>query len=702
MVACGDVGAVMTRLETISDTIAVTRSNPVPDVDTRPPDEPMNNLHHLFQGALKAMQSQNSTYLLDFLNKIAHMPETKLVDSIATLPRTTFSEFLRCLDPLQVEQDNDPTRGIRIGPGTWQILNLGAVVDEWGIRVIYARLLRQMLILMRALKSSGHSLSVHDYIPLLRAAGLTSVPTVAKLLWEQMREHDMAFWRTSNTYHEFIKSRFLTVPAYSGYDKKRLMMIPRNLHRVGRVKLIGSVGTLDRLRANLRRTSFKFGLNRNVIHAEDLSRTMRKRKPASRMFFYTQMRGIRMSEMFLCTLMAAFARSGSLRFVQYRILEDYFGITVEKDNENGKVYVRRSGPKVRSTKDVFRPTKPFVTPTARLIDAIVYTYCSNSQLSMAFSIIDFISNTYKIPISQKVWFELLEWSYVLSTPPTSTAWRMAGLGDRVPSQHAIEVLWNTMISPPHNAQPGFNEYDILIKTLLTHRETDEAVKYMREARRLYDRQCAVFEAAAFDYAGVKDTGVEYARALRAFRRARFLKSYMWHRMKGWCDTLLERKLKPTSLHDTMATRGVPDFIREWRDILTNPVRYRTASGYVYLCDPAEPIEQVVFVRNHNVDMSLKRKGKWVLIPMVQGQFRYTSKHGIGDLMSSREHPLDILKGLQPVGHPSQSKRVHRYRAWRAAQDEIMARAAKSADATEEARGERLEEPDQDIWEDDDY
>ncbi|KAH6652061.1 mitochondrial ATPase expression-domain-containing protein [Truncatella angustata] len=663
------------------------RWNAEPPDTLNEPTVPTDNIHELFRKALGAMQRRDSRELLASLKKITVLPENELVDAVDAFPRTAFSEFLRFLDPFQIGRDNDPTRGVAIGAGMWQILSLGAVVDEWGTRILYTTLLRQMLILMRALHSNGQRLNINDYLPLFRAAGLTSDVSVTQLLWNQMVEHEISYWRNSITYDEFMKARFLTEPAYTGYDKSHLMMTPRNLHRQAGTYLIASVSRLDNLRKNIRRRKFKFGLNRNRNVAEDLSRLMRKRLPPTRLFFYMRIHGLRMTHNSLCQFIVAFARSGSLRFIQYHILEDYFGISVHKDNRDGEISVKRAFIKTKSTKNPFRPARPPYLPTAKLIDAVVYAYCSNGQLPMAFHIVDFISNKYRIPISPNVWFELLEWAYIMSTPPTSTAWDIAGLSNRIPSRNSVEIIWNTMTAPPYKVQPGFKQYDIFIRALLRLERREEAFVHMREARKIYEYQCTEFETAAFEYASAKSAGINDTKELQAFRRARFLKAYMRQRMNGWCNIFLEKVFRTKDMHDPVATRGIPDFVREWRDVLSNPLRYRIASGFVHLLDPAEVVEKTIFVRDHTVDLAMKRGGRWRVTPMAQKQFRRVSMHALGDLMSTRVDPLDILQGVVPAGRPSQSKRVDKWRAWENAQ---------VAEQQEETA------PEGDIWDDEEY
>ncbi|KAI0127939.1 mitochondrial ATPase expression-domain-containing protein, partial [Xylariales sp. AK1849] len=501
------------------------------------------------------------------------------------LPRTTFSELLRSLDPTTVGPEHDPTHGAFIGPGMWQVLNMETSVDEWGVKRLYVRLLHRMLVLMRALHRSGQVLNVNDYVPLFRAAGAASDLAAAKSLWEQMREHGVDVWRQSDSYDEFIKARLLVDPMYYGYDKARTMMKPRNLHRRSGVFLGASLRRLDRLRFNTRRGALRLGLNKHMEHAEDLARILRKPRPIMRLFYFMRKNGYHINEKILCSIMISFARAGSLRFIQFRILGDYFGIRVTKDRKNpDNIHVAPQPPKTTLPKDKTRPLRPQLRPGERLIRTVIESYCSNGQIAMAFTIVDYISNTFGIPISPHVWSQLLEWTHIMSSKPTSTAWKMAGLQDRVPNTMAIELVWKTMTSAPYNVNPGFDQYSILILSLLNRKSWDDAIEHMNTARAFYDKQCAVYEATAFEYTRALRTAIDPTTSLHAFQRARFHKQHMWFRMRQWCVVFL-KKYRPTRLDDFMYRQRIPDFIRDWREFVANPALYRTATGYVQLLDP---------------------------------------------------------------------------------------------------------------------
>lgn len=650
---------------------------------------------------MKAMQMRNSRRLLAALKELTLLPGEELEEALAAVPRTTISELFRCLDPHQVSLENDPTFGYYVGVGMWQQLSLANVIDEWGGRMIYSRILLHLSTLLQALIAAGHTPSVNDYVPLLRAAGLASDPLVTKILWEQMRVHNIEHFRHSSLYHEFVRTRFLVHPAYYGFDKTRVLVTPRNLHRRN-VHLIASVSRLDRLRKNLRRRKVKFGLNRNVGH-EDISRVLRKPLPVTRVFYYYRWKGFFYTEELLCSFIIAFARSGSIRFIQHRILEDYFGLIVKKNDKTGNILVEKIRPGRSALKHPLRPMRPVVRPTSKLMHAIVYAYCSNGYIGMAYEIVKFISESYKITIPQKVWSDMLEWCHILSTPPTSTAWRKSGFYDRVPVAGSMRFIWQNMNAKYSGAQPGFKDYDLYIRDRLVQRRTEEALELMQEAHKMfYEKQCATYDSAAFDYAAAKHAGLDCTKELQNFQRHRFRKSYMRERMQGWAR-MIEKKFQPEDLNDPIVTQRIPELIRAWRDIYPNPANYRTASGMVSLLDPAEPEETTMLVRHHKVDAAIKRRGKWTLRVLTSPQYRLLSRYSLGDLTRTTRHPLEIWKGIVPKGRPKQSRRIEDYLAWEAYERKQLAsgNVGESAADAPAATVEEFPAPLEDIWNDDD-
>ncbi|KAJ5152285.1 hypothetical protein N7492_010580 [Penicillium capsulatum] len=102
-------------------------------------------------------------------------------------------------------------------------------------------------------------------------------------------------------------------------------------------------------------------------------------------------------------------------------------------------------------------------PTENLLFAIAHAFGTNNDIPRAVRTIQFISSSYNIPVTAKVWHEIFERSYVLS--------RKRDRDDR-PAQEANEIgpvsmglvseIFNTMTSSQHNVTPTMQTWRFMI------------------------------------------------------------------------------------------------------------------------------------------------------------------------------------------------------------------------------------------------
>ncbi|OTA62023.1 hypothetical protein K449DRAFT_382710 [Hypoxylon sp. EC38] len=613
-------------------------------------NDSVKQLPRPFQKALEALQQKDIRRLLIYLRQITLMGELELQEAVAALPRTTFTELLRSLDPLCVARDADPTDQSHIPVGVYQTLHLDSYIDELGTRKLYSQLLQGMLALVGALKASGQVLQTEEYIYLLRCAGATSDPVGATWLWNDMVRDQIANWRQSETYTEYISARFLTKPLYSSYDKARRLVHPRNLHR-SRIRLDSRyVERLDRLRFNTRLGRLYMGLIKDIPHAEDIMRKMRKNRPVTKLFFSLLWNHQVLNESLLCSFMIAFGRAGSLRFIGSQILHAYFGIDMKRLTYNEERDTQTSSGKNQIKSFGYR-----IWPTVRLMEAVVEVYGSNGEIAIAFQLVNYISKTYHIPIPRSIWQDLLEWTYVMGSPPVSSAWRRADMQFKIPTRSAVELIWDAMVS--HQVQPGFEQYDILIRSLLGRHQVGKVLPFMREAVELYSAQCQEYVEATFEYAQMIKDGMRLSHVVHRYERARFRKSRMWYDIRLWCRKYLSvvRSFNP---NNPLTTVAVPDFIREFRPFLPTPAQYRTATGYVSLHDPAQ--ERIYGVRIQHlpifIPMRTKRKPWWLQFAKIR-KLSVLSRHSLaGHAPISRLGLVILLTSTsRMLGPPKMSK-----------------------------------------------
>ncbi|KAI8948272.1 mitochondrial ATPase expression-domain-containing protein [Xylaria longipes] len=632
-----------------SDTNVSRGAEPLdqPHTSNAPFSDGLDSAHHdttgtqpvdPFGGALRAMRDGDTRKLLFRLNVIERMSRTELQDAAAKIPRTTFTEFFRALDPLRVARDCDPIDETHTPIGMFKMLNMESSIDDWGVRKLYTRLLQRLLLLMNALQNAGYTLHPEEYISLFRCAGASSDIFGAGAIWNDLVSGPARLWQNSEMYTEYIKARFLTEPLYTNYQKITRMVIPRNLHRSRLVIPESSKRRLDHLRMRVRLRRFRFNLNKEESHVEELMRTLRGNRPALALFRTVVVtNSFRLDENIMCALMVALGRSGSLRFIGTEILQKYFGIRTPHPFP-----AEAEGEWARTLN--FRSEPPRIMPTVRLMRAVVETYGSNAEIGVAVQLVEHLSNTYSIPIPLDVWQELLEWTYIMSTPPASTAWETAKLYFKIPSSQAVEMICNAMISPPYSLTPTFKNYDLLIRSLIGRRSDDltSALLHMRKAIALYDRQCQEYEAAVFEYVQHLRDGIASSAVHLRFERSRFKKQRMWYDISLWCRMFLKRI--PFSTDSPVPNPLVPAFIREFRPFLKNPVEYETPTGHISLVDPAIESFRVIKTDTIVQDMPMKTmQGIWTTRRIRSFKVAVLSSHSLATLKPSKlRNPLNLL------------------------------------------------------------
>ncbi|KAH8653337.1 hypothetical protein BX600DRAFT_470611 [Xylariales sp. PMI_506] len=594
---------------------------------------------------LTALQTQDSHRLLALFQHVEIMDTDDIIEAVRLLPRPTFSELLRSVDPLKIAPDHESIHGMRISPGMWQAMNLEHIIDKWGVRKQHTRTLNNLIRWIAALRRNLGSLTTNDYVPLFRAAGAAGDLVTAKSLWHTMDELNLSHWRQDETYNELLKARLVIEPECYAHDKTRIVMSARNIQRLSKMQHSASLQKLDRLRYNTRKKSFYFGLYKGAEHVEDLSRVLKLRAPINRLFYYTLLRGYEANEDTLCTFIVAFGRAGALRDMQSHILEDCFGIRVTAESEQQRnTVVEFIWPRRRRPGNRFRPQQPNLRPSKQFMGVVLEAYFVNGQLETAFKVIKFISTEFSIPIDQHIWFELMEWAHVLSCPPVSTGWRLAGKDDRFPNVQVPETLWNAMKAPPYHAKPGFRQTDILIQSLIARSQFHRAFKLMRIVRsRIYKRQCAAYELTVFEHIRVVRTGVDSASSLRTIKRARAVKRYMWYRIQLWCRSFFNR-FRTLLLYDERTNCTIPHVVREWREFLPNPVQYRTGTGYVQLVDPAAERPELWVRRDHILYVPIRKDGRVELHRLRKRERTGGSRQLLVDFLSPNLNPMSQLIG----------------------------------------------------------
>ena len=307
----------------------------------------------------------------------------------------------------------------------------------------------------------------------------------------------------------------------------------------------------------------------------------------SRMFTKMVNEGIDPDTRAYCNLIIAHSREGDLHAVKSVLLR-FWHVDVD---------ALLAGKPDYSQQDLQRDSPTY--PTEDLLYTVAHAFGSNSDIPAAMQIVAHLSSKFEIAISQAVWSELLEWTYVLSHPRRKERLVDGRAKGQLPLR-SVESLFKVMLSPPYNGEPTLRMYDYVIRSFwrrpLNHRTLHDCLDMMRKGAKFHDQAFGAFaesrdrlvnmlrDSEAVDPISLDTQQSEVAKAW----------SDRWFSFvlgKKWLDLLLScpRWLRNEEERERIWTRKMlPDAIKEfWRFKSNQPLTYLTATGRVELDEPVE-------------------------------------------------------------------------------------------------------------------
>ncbi|CAK7219030.1 hypothetical protein SBRCBS47491_003709 [Sporothrix bragantina] len=510
------------------------------------------------------------------------------VDLVANLSATVFSEVLHSLDPLLISKKLDELRDIVVSPEMATLTPLGSSVTMFGTRMLYSCLSEMLwtVFLRRSEARDEHRrLLPKDYIILMRAAGAASDIGMAKRYWAEIDISGQAQWRNSEMYAEFMRSRFLTSSLSLQHDVSRLRVQPLNLHYTKIKYQPSRLYTLDSIRRNGELAlTHRFGHDINKIDfVAHLSRMMRCKWPPRHVYQKGLEKGRADELAAKASYLIALGRTGSMHELTSR-LYSIWGVRVMYQKKIQFERVLGATPMQR---------RALLYPTAELLDAVVHAFCSNCEVSLALKTVTHIAQSFGIHVPDKVWFDLLKWAAALSSPKMDREWTIAGFPTRKVAPNTVDAIWTVMTSDPYNVRPGFDQYDILIRSMLRRLDVNNpdsllpALELMRQMKPMYQAKLREHEEAIKALAEVRALGqADEGPAIMRLRRANTEKWHMWFCFHRWCDQIMNSAYSAKA-DSKLLTRWIPMIVDEFRPFLLRDTWYPMPTGIVRLREPRE-------------------------------------------------------------------------------------------------------------------
>lgn len=543
--------------------------------------------HAALEALLAALRRGDTFELYLCLMSLVREHETEtgsraFTEVVASIPATTFSEILRNFDPHKVSEEIDTAPGMNISYGMAQRTPLGELVNKWGIKILYVRILRRLLHIQLARRNAGLVPLMNDYLVLMRCAGATSNIRVAKDIWYSMSHDSRGNIRHSEAYSDFIKARYLAEKIYANNDLSRFRLRPLDMHRSSLQLSVRARRRLRYLSAHITdRRKHRFGSN---IHERffdiPLTTVLRKRNPLLKLDRAASLRGFKFgSENLTCALMKVNARAGRMRAIN-SLLKSNWGIAFERDQKTGVIAVEGG--------HTYPPDSPRA-PTAALLDAIVHSYCCMGEVSLAVRLLDYVSQRFSIPVPDRVWSDLIEYTRVMGSKPAAKEWAIAGFAHKGVGADRMLEVWSLCTQAPYSFQPGARDYYNLIKSLVRKgQQMVRPIEALRQIKPLYEDVVGACDQAWSELMQTTQQGVPNHGAYRRYRVLQVRRSHMWF-MFHYSTHLILKKTRPGRIDDVSAVREVPKMVGEFSHFLPRRVRYHVATGDVEIS--FEPVHE---------------------------------------------------------------------------------------------------------------
>jgi hypothetical protein len=469
------------------------------------------------------------------------------LDFVRNIPKTTFSEIIRTLDTSRFVAKLGNVH-LEIGTACASAMNIAPMRE---VAFEYASVLRQVLAIRRAAGVHG---TLADSRALLRCARDLGNLKMADLVWSDL----MSQGHTPDVrcYNFYMSATVWNGMHLAGFRQK-VRVIPFT--------------TMKRKNEGYKERKFA---DYSIGEGGVLESTMR-------IFNDMVAQSVAADEESFRILIVAAAREGDLQTVK-SILQRVWSIDVDGVLGNGN-----TPPILPKTIPEHSP----LYPRTNLLFTIAHAFGINNDVPAAIRLVDFVSRHYNMNITEDVWGQLFEWTFVLSVRRHGTSNRDGSREGQI-SADSVQKLWQTMVGEPYNITPTMGMYNYMIKSLAQREKSGDIADILRgDARQLFrqqrQRSILLFESIkqklrSGNLTSSQRKGLEYQRKKWELQDLIGKRNSFW--VRRWLRLLLGsfRNSHRDSVIAKNLTEVLPQLLWAWRHLAPTDVRYETPTGMVQL------------------------------------------------------------------------------------------------------------------------
>ncbi|KAK5122029.1 hypothetical protein LTR85_004275 [Meristemomyces frigidus] len=466
------------------------------------------------------------------------------LDFIRSMDEATFSQVLKVMEPAN-SIDKLASAHLEISNAMLKQLGIASMQE---IAWEYSNVMSEIIAIRR---SAGIRLTLDDYAVLLRGARDLGNRRTAGELWKKL-QHDGHVPDVDCFNYYMAVVVFDRVHNANGRHKLRIIpfhMLARKAQNRGDAFRGHSVGAK--------------GVKAMVVRA--FGEMLKKGAIAN-------------EESFRVVMMAA-AREGELSTVK-SVLRKVWNIDVDA------LVAGQDEAEIRP-KDI--PKSSHLYPTSKLLFTFAHAFAINNDIPTALRLVDFVARHYNLTISQEVWSQLFEWTFVLASTRSGAKSREDGTKTGQLPLQSVMNLWETMTAAPYLIKPTMGMYNRLVKNLFYRDMTPAIVEKMNEGRKIYysssnkARKLWTRLYADIMLAERDPTLVESLEHLRSeWEYADLIRKRNLFWLKRWLRLLLGsmRTTVTSDVNGDWSLRHIPRLLWEWRQQAPHHVRYETVGGIV--------------------------------------------------------------------------------------------------------------------------
>lgn len=368
----------------------------------------------------------------------AFMAPRDLSSHMYSLPAPTFVEALRLLSP---EYFVEPYKRLHRHFHYLVASSKGIVPLE----DIFGRFSMDLSEIVHRRQEAGHKLGLAEYTHLLDCARAMGDGNMAKRLWHEMTWDGLQ--PNTECFNYYMETRLWDM-AHFAREKYNVRTTERTLRK----------------RSYDRRS---FGYRGYKIGEDGV------RDKVLELFDQMVARGLELDESTYIQLMMASSREGHIASVK-NILKRAWNIEVD-------ILVRQGEGQHLPPVTKCARSSP-LHPTPRLLFAVAHMFGSNNDLPTALQLVDFISRQYGVAIPHYVWYEIFEWTFVLSKRSYSHHAADKRIGQI--QKDALPKIYSSL-TLTHKITPTMPIYNMLVKVAWERHSIYQMLDLMRKGRDLY-------------------------------------------------------------------------------------------------------------------------------------------------------------------------------------------------------------------------